>query len=681
MTRVSRILALLFVFILISTSLAEDAFVVSPPIEEEVEEVLIGLESAALAATGEEASADEEGEPTPEPTPEPVQEPTQESEPTLEITAEKTALIVGETLLLSVTFTPEDAAVPFILSSSDESVASVDADGRVTALGVGDVTITAQAENGLCAAITLSVEPVLPTDIALSFSEPQRLVKGRKLQLEATLYPEGAASKLTWTSSKADIATVSQKGLVKAKNYGTTIITVKTENGKRARVKIRVVHRPPFRVRLNYSDLQRLIKGKRLQLEATLYPEDAASKLTWTSSREDIATVSKKGLVKAKNYGTTIITVTTENGKRAKVKIKVVHRPPFRIRLNHSGTKLLAKGKKLRLKATLYPEDAGSKLTWTSSKEDIATVSPRGVVQAMEVGKTTITVTTENDKRAKVRIKVYDPEAVARVVAFRGDEEVSGQTIEMVAYDYTRFKARGYNAAGRRLKYEVAWTSSNTDVATIDDTGRLVTRGAGTTKIRAIMDGRKTSFIVKVLPPPNMIPATYKGTEFTVVNTRTHPVIYSELTFANTVCTRPNYGGRCLSFCYYYVRCMLAGVTEVSASEGARSGGPRNAASFRTEKYADYRTMMGRLYDLLNAGVPQIMMVEAVTHPGSRHFVVVVGYRSSVSGRGSLRPEDLLIIDSQDGQLESMDPAIDPFETRELFKQEGKYRIEAAKRG
>ena len=68
MTRVSRILALLFVFILISTSLAEDAFVVSPPIEEEVEEVLIGLESAALAATGEEASADEEGGPTPEPT-------------------------------------------------------------------------------------------------------------------------------------------------------------------------------------------------------------------------------------------------------------------------------------------------------------------------------------------------------------------------------------------------------------------------------------------------------------------------------------------------------------------------------------------------------------------------------------------------------------------------------------
>ena len=177
-----------------------------------------------------------------------------------------------------------------------------------------------------------------------------------------------------------------------------------------------------------------------------------------------------------------------------------------------------------------------------------------------------------------------------------------------------------------------------------------------------------------------MITATYKDTEFTIVNTRTHPVIFSGLTYENTVCTRPYHSGRCLSFCYYYVRCMLSGVTDVSPSEGARSGGPRSAASFRTEKYADYRTMMARLYDLLNAGVPQIMMVEAVTHPGSRHFVVVVGYRSSVSGRYDLRPEDLLIIDSQDGRLESMDPAIDPFETRKLFRQEGKYRIEAARR-
>lgn len=628
MTRISRILALLLVFILFPASLAEGAPVEAPgiedegafmatlPIEEEPAEALSGMDYVPFCDSGEEAPANEEGEsepesePDPEPETEPETEPDPEAEPetepeqepepepTLEITAEKTALVVGETVLLTVTFTPEDAAAPYVLSSSDEAVAAVDADGLVTALSVGTATITAQAENGLSAAITFTVEPILPTEVAL-----------------------------------------------------------------------------------NYTDTQQLIKGRKLQLEATLYPEGATSELTWTSSREDRATVSEQGLVRAISLGKTTITVTTANGKCAKVKIKVVPRPPYRVRLNYSGTKLLAMGKKLRLKATLYPEGAASKLTWTSSREDRATVSRWGLVRAIDVGRTTITVRTANDKKAKVRIKVYDPKAVAKVVAFRDGEEVSGKTIEMVAYDNARFKAKGYNAAGRRLKYEVTWTSSNANVATIDDTGRLITRSAGTAKIRAIMDGRRTSFIVKVLPPPDMITANYKHTEFTIVNTRTNPVIFSELTYDNTVCTRPYYSGRCLSFCYYYVRCMLSGVTEVSPSEGARSGGPRNAASFRTEKYADYRVMMARLYDLLNTGVPQIMMVEAVTHPGSRHFVVVVGYRSSVTGRNDLRPEDLLIIDSHDGRLESMDPTIDPFETRVLFRQEGKYRIEATRRG
>ena len=88
---------------------------------------------------------------------------------------------------------------------------------------------------------------------------------------------------------------------------------------------------------------------------------------------------------------------------------------------------------------------------------------------------------------------------------------------------------------------------------------------------------------------------------------------------------------------------------------------------------------MAQLYDLLSAGLPQMLMVEAILHRGSRHFVTVVGYRSSVTRREDLRPQDLLIIDSFDGKLESMDPAIEQVDTRVLFKQDGKYRIEAVR--
>ena len=82
-------------------------------------------------------------------------------------------------------------------------------------------------------------------------------------------------------------------------------------------------------------------------------------------------------------------------------------------------------------------------------------------------------------------------------------------------------------------------------------------------------------------------------------------------------------------------------------------------------------------YKMMGRFIGQILMVEAITRPGTRHFVEVVGYRSSVTRREDLRVEDLLIIDSFDGKLESMDPALEKVETRVLFTQNGQYRIQA----
>ena len=174
--------------------------------------------------------------------------------------------------------------------------------------------------------------------------------------------------------------------------------------------------------------------------------------------------------------------------------------------------------------------------------------------------------------------------------------------------------------------------------------------------------------------------ATYNGAEFKVVNTAVDPMAYAKLVRDN-VCTHPKgtdkYSGYCLCFCNYYVSGMVDNVTDVDVSVAIRKYRTSKKLRYATETYSNPGPMMARLYDLLSAGVPQILMVEAITRPGSRHFVAVVGYRSSVTRREDLRPEDLLIIDSFDGKLESMDPAIEPVDTRVLFKQKGSYRIEA----
>ncbi len=417
-----------------------------------------------------------------------------------------------------------------------------------------------------------------------------------------------------------------------------------------------------------------LIVGETLSLTVTCDPEGATVSWSLSSSDKDVATVDADGLVTATGVGTATITALADDGVSAAITLEVVPAVPAAVTLNYSGTKLLAKGKKLQLKADIDPEGVVSKLSWSSSKEEYATVSKKGLVTAKKVGTTTITVKTDNGKRAKVKIRVYDPKAVSSITAYMEEEAVSGETIKMDIGSRATFEVRAYNAAGEQLKNKVTWKSSKKRVATINSGGKLVIKGSGKTKITATMKGKKTTFTVKV---PKMTTGTYGGEEFIIVNTPVDPILFGALTYEKKVCTRPKYSGKCLSFCYYYVRCMLGNKTKLSPSKGSKGGGPKTV-HFWPEKFGSKKALMARLYDLLNTGVPQILMVEAVTHPGSRHFVVVVGYRADVTGRKDLKPKDLLIIDSHDGRLESMDPAIDPVETRVLFKQEGKYRIEAA---
>lgn len=162
--------------------------------------------------------------------------------------------------------------------------------------------------------------PVEPAKITLN-KKKATLVAGAKLALKASLTPKGAKSELTWTSSNKKVATVTQKGVVKALRKGTATITVRTANGKKATCKITVPTAPTkiAFVKKNYS----VKVGKKIALKTSLTPAKAKTRLTWTSSNKKIATVSSKGVVKGIRKGKVVITVKTANGKKAKVKVTV----------------------------------------------------------------------------------------------------------------------------------------------------------------------------------------------------------------------------------------------------------------------------------------------------------------------------------------------------------------------
>lgn len=162
------------------------------------------------------------------------------SQTSLELNVDDTETIVATVL-------PEKAHQKVNWSSSDETVATVDENGVVTAIeeGTAIITCTATDGSGVSATCEVTITPnaVLVTDITLSQSSLE-LFYGRTAKIEATVTPDDAHNKeVIWTSSNEAVATV-ENGVVTAVTYGTTTITctAKDKSGVSSTCEVRVDH-------------------------------------------------------------------------------------------------------------------------------------------------------------------------------------------------------------------------------------------------------------------------------------------------------------------------------------------------------------------------------------------------------------------------------------------------------
>lgn len=170
-------------------------------------------------------------------------------------------------------------------------------------------------------------EPVVASGLSLNMGA-KVLRAGQKVALKATVTPANAEDKtVTWTTSNEKVATVSAQGLVRAKKNGKATITAKAGN-KTVSCKI-IVRADAARKAVKSVKLDKrnttLKPGKTLRLMATLAPKTALNKkVIWESSNPDIATVTAKGVVKAKAKGKVKITaISYEGGKMAVCTITV----------------------------------------------------------------------------------------------------------------------------------------------------------------------------------------------------------------------------------------------------------------------------------------------------------------------------------------------------------------------
>lgn len=211
---------------------------------------------------------------------------------TLNITVNKTAKLVATVL-------PEDATNKGVTwSSGNESIATVDSAGVVTAVSTGSgavgtavITVTT-VEGGLQNTCTVTVTPPV-TSIAAFSPAPVDLNVGQEQKLAAVLTPPEATN-VVWSSSDSNIATVDGTGSVKAVAPGTATIKIASVDDEANINAVCTVNvkQPVNKIELNYTSLL-LCDGETVALTAAVSPDNATDKtVTWATSDDQIATVS-----------------------------------------------------------------------------------------------------------------------------------------------------------------------------------------------------------------------------------------------------------------------------------------------------------------------------------------------------------------------------------------------------
>ena len=398
----------------------------------------------------------------------------------IELSHETLSLEKGESVTIMATVMPEDATDKTVSwTSSDEAVATVDAEGKVTAVALGEATITATCgEVSTYCTVTVVATPAESITIS---QETATLKVGETVELTATVMPENATDKtVLWTSSNEAVATVNAEGKVTAIALGEANITAKCGEVS-TYCTVTVVATPAESITIS-RETATLKVGETVELTANVLPEDATDKtVSWTSNDEAVATVDAEGKVTAVALGEA--TITAKCGEVSTYcTVTVVATPAESITISQE-TATLKVGETVELTATVMPEDATDKtITWASSDEAVATVDAEGKVTAVALGEAEITATAADGSGVSANCLVTVNPVLAESLI------ISPESWNGVANESFRITAvvKPDNTTDKTLM----WSTNDATVATVDDNGLVSVLKEGSCRITvATVDG------------------------------------------------------------------------------------------------------------------------------------------------------------------------------------------------
>ncbi len=347
--------------------------------------------------------------------------------------------------------------------STNPSVATVDQNGIVTLKksGLTSIMVSSRIDSNITAICNLEVTKSV-TGVKLDKSTHEMYV-GETFRITYTISPAGASNaQVVWSSSNSSVASVDQSGLVTAKGVGTTVIMVKTKDGGYTALCTVNVGRTATAIKLDVTSLV-LNAGEYYYLEATLTPADTTEKtIMYESSDTKVAVVSKKGKVTAKSSGACVIMAKTRSGSMAYCAVTVMQ--------GVTGLELsdnileIAVGEEYEMDVNIQPKTATNKnVKWTSSNEEVFTVDEEGEILGVGGGVAVLTCTSEEGS--------FMDFCVVTVI-----EEVTTVQLDK------NFYKLGLNASYQLIatvsgekasNKEVSWSSSDEDVVSVDDNGRI----------------------------------------------------------------------------------------------------------------------------------------------------------------------------------------------------------------
>lgn len=325
-------------------------------------------------------------------------------------------------------------------SSSNTSVATVDELGVVTAKAAGNCVITAKSgdKTGTC-------KIFVKNGTAVNISRTSALAYvGNSFTLTST------TSGVKWYTCNPNVVTVSN-GTVKAVGKGYATVSAYTSTGS-ATCLVQVTDAPDSSKVIKLSNTNNTIY-KGTQLAITAYN---VSSVSWSSSNENVATVDYRGVVTAKAAGNCVI--TAKSGDKTGT-CKVFVKNGTSVNLSKSSA-LAYVGNSFTLTSTT------SGVKWYTCNPKVVTVTD-GVVKAVGKGYATVSAYTSTGS-ATCLVQVTDPPSTI-TLSNTNNTIYKGTQLAITAYDVS----------------SVTWSSSNTNVATVDSRGVVTAKAAGNCVITA----------------------------------------------------------------------------------------------------------------------------------------------------------------------------------------------------